>query len=141
MATHGPMHWRGDRTGATFPNDPLGLDEQLAFEAFNLPPPGLTGRDEGMLPADDMTAFANFILAVRLPPNPIRALNNSLNGQQGNGQNTYFNTPGTAPLPPCNGCHVLAPSQGFFGSAGRATFENETQEFKVAHLRNAYQKV
>jgi hypothetical protein len=35
----------------------------------------------------------------------------------------------------------LNPSQGFFGSAGFATFENETQEFKVAHLRNAYQKV
>jgi hypothetical protein len=35
----------------------------------------------------------------------------------------------------------LNPSQGFFGSGGFATFENETQEFKVAHLRNAYQKV
>ena len=57
MATHGPMHWRGDRTGATFPNDPLGLDEQLAFEAFNVAFPGLLGRDEGMIPADDMTAF------------------------------------------------------------------------------------
>ena len=33
------------------------------------------------------------------------------------------------------------PAQGFFGTGGLTTFENETQEFKVAHLRNAYQKV
>jgi hypothetical protein len=30
---------------------------------------------------------------------------------------------------------------GFFGSDGRLSFEGETQLFKVAHLRNAYQKV
>jgi len=141
LATHGPMHWRGDRTGATFPGDPLGLDEQLAFEAFNVAFPGLLGRDQGMIPADDMTAFTNFILTVRLPPNPIRALDNSLNAQQNAGRNTYmFGAPQDI-VAVCNGCHVLDPSQGFFGSAGRATFENETQEFKVPHLRNAYQKV
>ena len=141
MATHGPMHWRGDRTGATFPGDPLGLDEQLAFEAFNVAFPGLLGRDQGMIPADDMTAFAQFILAVRLPPNPVRALDNSLNAQQSGGRNTFLNGGATDLVATCNGCHVLDPSQGFFGSAGRATFENETQEFKVPHLRNAYQKV
>src|SRR5204863_4776403 len=130
-ATHGPMHWRGDRTGATFPGDLLGLNEQLAFEAFNVAFPGLIGRDQGMIPADDMTAFANFILAVRLPPNPIRALDNSLNAQQGAGRTTYlFGSPQDI-VANCNGCHVLDPSQGFFGSAGRATFENEPQEFKV----------
>jgi hypothetical protein len=30
---------------------------------------------------------------------------------------------------------------GFFGSSGRLSFENLPQIFKVAHLRNAYQKV
>jgi hypothetical protein len=30
---------------------------------------------------------------------------------------------------------------GFFGTDGRLSFENETQTFKVPHLRNAYQKV
>ncbi|MGH7785786.1 MAG: hypothetical protein ACRERC_02910 [Candidatus Binatia bacterium] len=141
MATHGPMHWRGDRTGATFPGDPLGLDEQLAFEAFNVAFEGLLGRDGGPIPAADMTAFTDFILAVRLPPNPIRALDNSLTTPQANGRNVYISGGATDGIAACNGCHVLDPSQGFFGSAGRATFENETQEFKVAHLRNAYQKV
>jgi hypothetical protein len=36
---------------------------------------------------------------------------------------------------------VLDPAQGFFGTNGETTFENETQEFKIAHLSNAYQKV
>jgi hypothetical protein len=30
---------------------------------------------------------------------------------------------------------------GFFGSDGRSSFENETQLFKIPHLRNLYQKV
>jgi DNA-binding beta-propeller fold protein YncE len=141
LATHGPMHWRGDRTGATFPGDPLGLDEQRAFEAFNVAFGGLLGRDAGPLPPASMTAFARFALAIRLPPNPIRALDNSLTPQQAAGQNTFFNAPATDGVAACVGCHVLDRAQGFFGSAGRATFENETQEFKVAPLRNAYQKV
>ncbi|MFN8643749.1 MAG: thrombospondin type 3 repeat-containing protein [Candidatus Binatia bacterium] len=41
----------------------------------------------------------------------------------------------------CNGCHVLDPAQGFFGSDGFTTFENEPQMLKIPHLRNMYQKV
>jgi YVTN family beta-propeller protein len=41
----------------------------------------------------------------------------------------------------CNGCHVLDPAQGFFGTDGLASFENEPQIMKIAHLRNAYQKL
>jgi hypothetical protein len=41
----------------------------------------------------------------------------------------------------CVGCHTLDPSQGFFGTDGQASFENETQILKIAHLRNMYQKV
>jgi hypothetical protein len=33
MAGAGPMHWRGDRTGASTGGD--SLDEDLAFKAFN----------------------------------------------------------------------------------------------------------
>ena len=33
IATHGPMHWRGDRTGAAVGGDPK--DERLAFMQFN----------------------------------------------------------------------------------------------------------
>src|SRR5262249_24291964 len=32
MAEQGPMHWRGDRTGAEFLTDPRALDSTLAFE-------------------------------------------------------------------------------------------------------------
>lgn len=49
----------------------------------------------------------------------------------------------------CNGCHTLdrngnadaSDHPGFFGSSGRFSFESLPQTFKVAHLRNAYQKV
>jgi hypothetical protein len=41
----------------------------------------------------------------------------------------------------CVGCHTLDPSRGFFGTAGRASFENEPQIFKIPHIRNMYQKV
>jgi YVTN family beta-propeller protein len=136
MDHHGPMHWRGDRTGG----GGQALNEQLAFEAFNVAFDGLIGRDEGEIPDADMTAFADFILEVTLPPNPVRNLDNSLTTQQANGRTVYFG-PNSDAITNCNGCHVLDPLQGFFGTDGRTTFENETQEFKVAHLSNAYQKV
>ncbi len=141
MADHGPMHWRGDRTGATAADASLGLDERLAFLAFNVAFPGLIGRDEGELPAADMEDFTAFVLDVVLPPNPIRGLDNQLAVPAARGRDIYFNRPATDGVASCNGCHTLDPLQGFFGSGGQTTFENEPQEFKVAHLRNAYQKV
>jgi len=139
MATHGPMHWRGDRSGG-FVQPSLALDEQLAFEAFNVAFDGLLGRDEGPLADAEMTAFAKFILEVQLPPNPVRNLDNSLTASQAAGLDVYMNQVSDI-VATCNGCHVLDPAQGFFGTDGLTTFENEPQEFKVAHLRNAYQKV
>ncbi len=143
LAHQGPMHWRGDRTGgnAVPPGDPL--DEQLAFEAFNVAFAGLLGRDEGPIPDADMTAFTNFILQVQPPPNPIRPLNNTFaaGSAEANGRNVFLTTPATDTIATCTGCHTLDASQGFFGTGGLTTFENETQEFKIAHLNNAYQKV
>jgi DNA-binding beta-propeller fold protein YncE len=165
MANHGPMHWRGDRTGGTdasrlvvLPSaqpDTGTFDEQIAFKKFNVAFPGLLGRG-GPLTDDQMQAFTDFILQVSYPPNPIRNLDNSLTPDQQAGQNFYFNrTPGGKEIPSdtfhdCNGCHVLdrsgnaefgVASPGFFGSDGRYSFEQETQFFKVPHLRNLYQKV
>jgi len=141
MATHGPMHWRGDRSGAAFNDDPSGFDERLAFLAFNVAFPGLIGRDEGEIAASDMEDFADFILAVILPPNPIRSLDNRLTTAAARGRDIYLNRPATDGIASCDGCHTLDRAQGFFGSGGRTTFENEPQEFKVAHLSNAYQKI
>ena len=143
MANHGPMHWRGDRTGLNVipPNDPM--NEELAFIAFNVAFPGLLGR-QGQLDPNDMQAFTDFILEVTLPPNPIRNLNNALStgtpSAQG-GSDFYFGPVLSDTVANCNGCHVLDPSQGFFGTDGDSTFESETQEFKIPHLRNMYQKV
>jgi len=139
MANHGPMHWRGDRSGA---NDPGGsaFDEDAAFKRFNVAFEGLLGR-EGPLTADQMQDFTDFILQVTYPPNPIRNLDDSLNDDQEAGRDFYFNSSPSDVFQTCNGCHVLDRAQGFFGGDGRSSFENEPQLLKIAHLRNLYQKI
>ncbi|MFN8645065.1 MAG: hypothetical protein U0802_26580, partial [Candidatus Binatia bacterium] len=140
MAHGGPMHWRGDRSGGQFPDDPAALDERLAFLAFNVAFPGLIGRDEGEIPDADMQAFTDFVLSIQLPPNPIRALDNSLTPAADRGRDLFFGRT-TDVVANCNGCHTLDAARGFFGSGGQTTFESETQELKVARLSLAYQKV
>ena len=144
LVNAGAMHWRGDRTG---PACEAGIDpnkdptcENQAFNSFNVAFPGLVGRDEGPLSTTDMQRFTDFALRLTYPPNPIRNLNNSLSLEQQAGANLY-NGAITDQVANCNGCHVLDRSAGFFGTSGGSTFENEAMEFKVAHLRNAYQKV
>jgi DNA-binding beta-propeller fold protein YncE/mono/diheme cytochrome c family protein len=137
MANHGPMHWRGDRTGGTRGGDPL--DELAAFREFIVAFEGLLGRD-GPIDDADMERFARFVLQVAYPPNPIRALTNRLTPAAAAGRALYFGRV-TDSVQNCNGCHVLDPARGFFGTDGFSTFENEPQHFKIAHLRNLYQKV
>jgi hypothetical protein len=143
MANHGPMHWRGDRSGA---NEPGGtsldaFDEDAAFKRFNPAFVGLIGRGSE-LSEGEMQAFTDFILTVEYPPNPVRALDNVLSAAQQAGRDLYMNQNELTDLVrSCNGCHALDPAQGFFGSDGESSFENEPQLFKVAHLRNAYTKV
>ncbi len=139
MAVHGPMHWRGDRTGGSDGGDPL--DENAAFNAFNGAFPGLIGRDEGELAAADMQAFTDFILQLVYPPNPIRQLDNSLREDESRGRDAYFQVPGPDIVASCDGCHTLDPANGFFGGDGGSSIEGETQEFKIPHLRNTYQKI
>ncbi len=153
MANHGPMHWRGDRTGgndvppngSAQPNTGT-FNEDAAFKKFNVAFPGLVGRS-AELPAAEMQAFTDFMLQVTYPPNPIRNLDNSLTPAQQAGRN-FFMGPISDTFQNCDGCHRLVPSAnpgeaapGFFGTDGRSSFENETQILKVPHLRNMYQKV
>ena len=150
MANHGSMHWRGDRTGGNDP-DSDAFDEVRAFEKFNPAFTGLVGRTSE-LSATDMRAFADFILNVTYPPNPVRALDDSLTTAEQEGRDLFFG-PITDVLFNCNGCHHLdpannpspdgtfSPNTGFFGSDGFSTFEGESQMFKVTHLRNSYTKV
>jgi len=160
MVNSGHMHWRGDRVRGFFgSDDPNTNDSRLSFKNFIVAFPGLVGLD--VPPTDpglqaDMDRFTDFALALALPPNPVRALDNSLTPAQERGRDFYHG--GTDPLNPilsdglvggqdlgfaftCEGCHTLDPAQGFFGTGGNASFEFEQQIMKVPHLRNAYTKV
>lgn len=145
LATHGAMHWRGDRADGFFGTDacsePAGApcSEDLSFRNFIVAFDGLLGM-EGTISDGEMQQFTDFILEVMLPPNPVRPLNNTLSGDALAGQNLYFGRT-TDAVANCNGCHTLNPAQGFFGSGGRQSFEGETQNLKVPHMRNLYHKV
>lgn len=152
LANHGPMHWRGDRTGGYFePSaqpDEGSFDEREAFRQFNEAFVGLMGRDRQISNAD-MRAFTDFALQMTYPPNPIRALDNSLNEDQQTGRDLYMNKPATLGAT-CNSCHVLDPSgnaefgvfrPGFFGSDGRYVGGEFPQTLKIPQFRNLYQKV
>jgi DNA-binding beta-propeller fold protein YncE len=140
MANHGPMHWRGDRSGANDTPPSGALNEKAAFIRFNVAFEGLLGRS-GPIPAQMMSDFADFILEVTYPPNPIRNLDNSLTADQQAGRTFYFGPQPSDVFQTCNGCHALNPAGGFFGSDGFSSFEFETQLLKIPHLRNMYQKI
>ncbi|HWP65090.1 MAG TPA: YncE family protein [Candidatus Limnocylindria bacterium] len=139
MARHGPMHWRGDRTGGSVEGgDPL--DETQAFMAFLGAFESLLGRD-GPILEEDMARFAAFALSITSPPNPVRALDGSLTPEQNAGRELYFGRV-TDLDDDCVGCHVLAPRDGLFGTDGLTALQGDrVQLFKIPHLRNMYQKV
>jgi hypothetical protein len=159
MANHGPMHWRGDRTGGNAapsvqPNSGT-FDERAAFAQFNGAFPDLLGRHETLSKAE-MDAFTDFILRVTYPPNPNRPLNNVLTPDQRAGRQLFETINCGIPSAPelkgavltCDGCHTIdhkanpgTAAPGFFGSNGRGSFDFNPQLFKAPHLRNAYQKI
>jgi DNA-binding beta-propeller fold protein YncE len=147
LLNSGAMHWRGDRANGVFGIDPV--DANLSFNNFLVAFDGLVGSD--VLPsAAEMQRFTDFQLQVLPPPNPVRRLDNSLTESQQRGRDFYVGPrPADGIVIPnvftlafsCNGCHVLDPAQGFFGTGRNASFENETQIVKIPHLRNQYAKV
>ncbi len=158
MDNHGPMHWRGDRTGGEAwyagkqPNDGM-FDEREAFRQFNGAFPGLVGLDD-TIEESNMESFIDFALANTLAPNPHRKLDNSLTEHQAKGKEIYFGGPNGTRLTDitrnCSGCHILdlegnaehdVEHPGFFGSDGRYAFVFEPELLKVPHLRTIYQKV
>jgi len=150
MANHGPMHWRGDRTGgneapSVQPDSGI-FDEVAAFKKFNPAFMELLGRHAELSEAD-MDAFTDFALRITYPPNPIRALDNSLTPDQQAGRDFFFG-PLSDATHSCEGCHTLDPTgnpssaaPGFFGTIGLSTFRGTPQTMKVPHFRNLYQKV
>lgn len=140
---NGPMHWRGDRTGTSraLVRGSTESLEEAAFKEFNSAFVALLGR-ETVLPSDQMQAFTDFAMQLAMPPNPIRALDNSLSEQESAGRNFYMNFPSTL-LGSCDNCHRLRPLEGQFGTNGLMTFEGGriTENFKIPQLRNMYTKV
>jgi DNA-binding beta-propeller fold protein YncE len=153
MANHGPMHWRGDRTGSLFEAsaqpDRGAFDERAAFRQFQAGFEGLLGRSEPLADAD-MEAFADFVLQLTYPPNPVRNLDDSLTPPQQQGRDFFFRNVSDSGVISCQGCHSLDPDgnaefgvdrPGFFGTDGHSAGEVFPQMFKTPHLRNVYTKV
>jgi hypothetical protein len=156
LANHGAMHWRADRTaGNEEPHiqpDSGAYNEHKAFMQFNGAFEGLLGRHSHLTDAE-MRQFTDFILQVTYPPNPIRALDNSLTPGQATARHEFFNLKATIGQFTCNDCHHTDPNgnaehgvarPGFFGADGRSLLGLAGvggQSFKVPQLRNMYQKV
>ena len=151
MANHGPMHWRGDRTGGnaepSAQPDSGAFDEATAFKQFNPAFVDLLGRNAQLSPTE-MQQFTDFVLQIVYPPNPVRNLDNSLTPAQQAGRDFFFDTPSFF-HGPCVSCHQLDPNanpsagpfKGFFGTDGRSAFVATPIFPKTPHLRNMYQKV
>ncbi len=139
LERQGPMHWRGDRTGTTAAAGET-LEEQ-SFEDFKGAFTGLLGRG-APLNDREMNEFSTFALTLKYPPNPHRALDNSLNTDEKAGSDFYHNVTSDI-IATCNGCHVLDENAGFYGTDGTMSIEGPTfdEDFKIPHLRNLYQKV
>ncbi|HWU89324.1 MAG TPA: beta-propeller fold lactonase family protein [Kofleriaceae bacterium] len=160
MANHGPMHWRGDRTGGSLDApgsqpDSGSFDERVAFQKFNVAFGDLLGRS-GPISQANMDAFTDFILQVTYPPNPNQPLDNVPTPDQAAGRQLFMSTnggipaclDGNCPTLTCNSCHTLDPAAnpgsaapGFFGTTGSSSFAFNEQLFKIPHFRNLYQKV
>lgn len=154
MANHGAMHWRGDQTGGneepTLQPNGGTYNEELGFKKFNGAFVDLHGLGV-KLPVSAMQEYTDFALQITYPPNPIRALDDSLTPSQQAGKDFFFDPSKVVDTVfHCNGCHtvdrnfnaefgVLKP--GVFGTDGTNTFAFQPQFLKVPHLRNMYQKV
>jgi YVTN family beta-propeller protein len=172
MVNHGAMHWRGDRVSGFFGTDSRTAppyDSELAFKNFIVAFNGLVGLDAQFDP-DDMQRFADFALAIVMPPNPVRSLDNSLTATQRAGRKFFMGCDGLDSITgtqatctaddistgaghfsdgagiagfgfSCEGCHTLRPADGFFGTDGQMSFEALPQTMKIPQLRNLYDKV
>jgi hypothetical protein len=155
----------GTDTSTSAPYDSL-LAFKNFIQAFNT----LVGLGPTFSPTD-MQTFADFALDIAMPPNPVRSLDNSLNPTQAAGRSFFLGCDGIDSMTghpavcpdggapamgaghfadginetnlgfPCQGCHVLNPSMGFFGTDGESSFEGLPQIVKIPQLRNLYDKV
>ena len=143
LTGHGPMHWRGDRSGRDrLPDETL---EEAAFKEFNEAFESLMGRAEP-LTDEQMQKFTDFAMQIRYPPNPIRNLDGTLSSAQSRGRQLYDEgvvRVQTQQLEVCARCHPIDPAAGLFGTSGLMSDNGQDGErnFKIPHFRDQYQKV
>ena len=192
IQNHGHLHWRGDTNNRAVVDDqgvietpdgyrndiercfdkenPIDYDEVLSLRNLTTAHRGFNGNVSPRVTSDDMEAFGKFMFELMQPPNPIRALDNSLTPSEKRGRDYFFGTTNTekpdevvhnsAGAPPligaddpqpfmegepvgftCNDCHRVSPEHGFYGTDGNAAVSGEIQTMKTAQLRNMYDKV
>ncbi len=141
---HGPMHWRGDRTGANRVGDET--LEEAAFKEFNGAFDALAGLG-GEISDPDMQDFTDFAMRINYPPNPIRQLNNMLRAGPESLGNVLFREGvvriQTGVREVCQQCHPIDQAAGIFGTRGLSADNSQPGErnFKIPHFRDQYQKV
>ncbi|HKQ37587.1 MAG TPA: hypothetical protein VJ063_05875, partial [Verrucomicrobiae bacterium] len=121
-----PLHWRGDRTN---------------FLHFNGAFDSLLGGT--ILSAADIQAYRDYINTVVFQPNPNQNLDRTLpatfkNGNPRAGFTNFTVDQYTSGLS-CNTCHALP--TGTARAIIPASALQESQDFKIPHLRNIYQKM
>ena len=155
MANHGPMHWRGDRTGGN--DEPSvaarqrAFDEDAAFKKFNVgvhrtcsaaTQPHHRDRDAGvhrLHPPGHVSAEPD--------PQPRQLAHAPTSRRAATSSSNDHELASRAPARPATALDPDAqpqsagPFPGFFGTDGPHAFDAEPQIFKVPHLRNLYQKV
>ena len=125
-----PLHWRGDRA---------------QFTDFNPAFASLLGGSQ--VSTADMNAFRDFVKTIVIQPNPNQNLDRTMPalfppgdpdaGDPNAGRSTFENE-NFAPNQRCTTCHSLpsGTNRVIIGSA-----LGQSQNFKVPHLRNIYQKL
>lgn len=125
-----PLHWRGDRTN---------------FQHFNGAFDSLLGGT--VLAPADMKAYADYVDTVVFQPNPHQNLDrtyptNFAGRNAEAGRNTFFNEQYQPNLQlACTTCHTGPPGPGSDKLIFARQALQESQDFKVPHLRNMYQKL
>jgi hypothetical protein len=139
IAGHGALHWRGDRTAG---NDPGGdpMDTNGALHKFNGAYISLLGRKD-MPTHEEMAVLSDFSLNIIPPPNPIRALDDSLTPMQAAGETFYTTAPSVPGGITCAYCHPVNRDRGLYGTTGLLTNVIGGRPFKIPSHRNTYERV
>jgi DNA-binding beta-propeller fold protein YncE len=136
---HGPLHWRGDRNAGDEPDgDPM--DTEAAMHKFNGAFITLLGREEQLSHAE-MQQLTDYSLRIMSPPNPIRALDNSLTPMQAAGEAFYTRAPSVMGRTTCAYCHPVSRERNIYGTIGITTNVIGGRPFKIPSHRNTYERV